>query len=58
VVASVYVALGDKEHAFEYLTRAMNDRAGWLVFLNVDPIWDPIRNEPRFVEMVKTMRFR
>ncbi len=53
VVASVYVALGDKEHAFEYLDKATNERAGWLVFLNVDPIWDPIRNDARFIAILK-----
>ena len=48
VVASVYVALGDKEHAFEYLEKAVDERAGWLAFIKVDPIWDPIRSDPRF----------
>ncbi len=55
VVASVYVALGDKEHAFEYLDKATNERAGWLVYLNVDPIWDPIRKEARFIAILKKM---
>ncbi|MGB4847724.1 MAG: adenylate/guanylate cyclase domain-containing protein [Saprospiraceae bacterium] len=55
VVASVYVALGDKEHAFEYLDKATNERAGWLVYLNVDPIWDPIRNDARFIAILKKM---
>ncbi len=58
VVASVYVALGDKEHAFEYLDKAVNERAGWMVFLNVDPIWDPIRNDPRFIAILHKMGFK
>jgi len=55
VVASVYVALGDKERAFEYLDKASNERAGWMVYLNVDPIWDPIRNDARFIAILKNM---
>ena len=55
VVASVYVALGDKAHAFEYLDKATNERAGWLVYLNVDPIWDPIRNDARFIAILNKM---
>jgi tetratricopeptide (TPR) repeat protein len=55
VVASVYVALGDKEHAFEYLEKAVNERAGWMLYLNVDPIWDPIRNDARFITILKKM---
>jgi adenylate cyclase len=58
VVASVYVALGDKEHAFEYLDKAANERAGWLVYLNVDPIWDPIRHDPRFIALIRKMGFK
>lgn len=57
VVASVYVALGDKEHAFEYLDKAAIERAGWMVFLNVDPIWDPIRTDPRFIAILHKMGF-
>jgi tetratricopeptide (TPR) repeat protein len=53
VVASVYVALGDKEHAFEYLQKAVDERAGWLAFIQVDPIWDPIRSDPRFDAILK-----
>jgi adenylate cyclase len=55
VVASVYVAIGDKEHAFEYLDKAVNERAGWMLYLNVDPIWDPIRNDTRFITILKKM---
>ena len=55
VIASVYVALGDKEHAFEYLNKAVGERAGWMVWLKLDPIWDPIRKDPRFIVILKKM---
>jgi adenylate cyclase len=55
VVASVYVALGDKEHAFEYLEKAFNERAGWMLWIKVDPIWDPIRSDARFIAIVNKM---
>ncbi len=58
VVASVYVALGDKEHAFDYLNKAADERAGWMVFLNVDPIWDPIRTDTRFIAILTKMGFK
>ena len=53
VVASVYVALGEKEQAFEYLDKATKERAGWLTVLNVDPIWDPIRDDARFIAILR-----
>jgi serine/threonine protein kinase/Tfp pilus assembly protein PilF len=55
IVASVYVALGDKEKAFEYLEKGYRERAGWMVWLKVDPIWDPIRPDPRFNALLKKM---
>jgi TolB-like protein len=56
-VAIIYVGLRDKEKAFEQLNRAYDDRAGWIININVDPIFDPIRSDPRFVELVKRMKF-
>jgi eukaryotic-like serine/threonine-protein kinase len=56
IVASVYVALGDKEKAFEYLEKGFQERAGWMIWLRVDPIWDPIRSDPRFDALMKKMK--
>ena len=56
IVASVYVALGDKEKAFEYLEKGYQERAGWMVWLRVDPIWDPIRSDPQFEALLKKMK--
>lgn len=44
IVASVYVALGEKEKALEYLEKGYEERAGWMIWLKVDPIWDPVRS--------------
>ena len=55
VVASVYVGLGDKNRAFDYLEKAYEERAGWMTFLKVDPIWDPIRADARFIQLLKKM---
>jgi hypothetical protein len=52
------IALGDKEHASEYLDKAADERAGWMVFLNADPIWDPICNDARFVAVINKMGFK
>ena len=55
-VAIIYVGLSDTEHAFEQLEKAYDDRAGWMINLNVDPIFDPIRSDPRFTELVHRMK--
>ncbi|MCL4523788.1 MAG: tetratricopeptide repeat protein [Acidobacteria bacterium] len=52
-VAAVYVELGDTTRAIEELERAFQQRLGRLTFLKVEPMFDPIRNDPRFKELLK-----
>ena len=52
-IAMIYAALGDKEQAFQWLERANDERNTELVFLRVDPRADPLRDDPRFQELVK-----
>jgi eukaryotic-like serine/threonine-protein kinase len=47
-LARVYAGLDDKEQAFAWLERAYEERSTALYFLKVDPIWDPLRSDPRF----------
>lgn len=47
------VKLGDKDQTFEWLERAERDRATFLVFLDVDPIWNPLKSDPRFEDLKK-----
>jgi hypothetical protein len=44
-VAIVHVGLGDKDRAIEQLNKAYDDRAGWIIYLNVEPIFDPTRSD-------------
>jgi TolB-like protein/Flp pilus assembly protein TadD len=47
--ALVYIGLGDKEEALRWLEQSYQDRAGSDVgWIRVDPLLDPLRNEPRF----------
>jgi DNA-binding SARP family transcriptional activator/TolB-like protein/Tfp pilus assembly protein PilF len=47
-VALVYTALGDRDQAFAWLDRAVQERTHWLLWLNRDRRWDPIRQDRRF----------
>jgi hypothetical protein len=53
-VATIYAALGDKDKAFAELEKAFADRDWELHRLKVDPLMDPLRDDPRFKEMLKT----
>jgi tetratricopeptide (TPR) repeat protein len=51
-VALVHAAMGDRDSAFTWLNRAVEERAHWLVWLNRDLRWVPLRSDPRFAELV------
>jgi hypothetical protein len=47
-IASIYAGLGENDAAFEWLDKAVEKRFGPLIYLNVNPIWDNLRSDPRF----------
>src|SRR5215471_8450838 len=51
-IAQLYVELGEKDRALESLTRAFSANDPMLVFLNVDPAYDSLRSDPRFVALI------
>ncbi len=42
--------------ALEWLEKAYNEHAAWMPFLNVDPLWDSLREEEGFQELLRNMR--
>jgi tetratricopeptide (TPR) repeat protein len=56
-MARAYVALGDRDAAFRWLERARRDRHGDIPRLKIDPRLDPIRSDPRFAALLKTVGF-
>jgi DNA-binding SARP family transcriptional activator/Tfp pilus assembly protein PilF len=52
-VALVYQSLGQKDSAFIWLDRGVSERTHWLVWLNRDPRWRPLRADPRFKSLVR-----
>jgi Flp pilus assembly protein TadD len=50
-LAIVAVGVGDVEEAFAWLERAYVERAEVLSWLDVEPFWDRIRDDPRFRQL-------
>ncbi len=50
-VALIYVALGRKNEALQWLEKAYTDRSDLLIYLNADPRLDSIRSDPKFVDL-------
>lgn len=54
LIAKIYATLGEKEEAVRWLQRAVDaDSIG--AFYKEEPVWDAIRNDPRFPEMLQKM---
>ena len=47
-IAVVLLGLGDRDGALTALEQAWAERAWWMVFLQVNPVVDSLRDEPRF----------
>ena len=52
-IAELYARLGEKEQALVWLEKAVEGRDFYIVAINVDPDWDILRADPRFVSLVK-----
>lgn len=51
-VVNAYLGLGENEEAFVWLEQAYKEQSNMLQFVKVHPYFDPIRNDPRFVDLV------
>ncbi|HEY1272169.1 MAG TPA: winged helix-turn-helix domain-containing protein [Terriglobales bacterium] len=53
----IYAALGQTEEAFLWLETAYEQRAHWMVWLKFDPVFDDLRSDPRFQDLMHRMNF-
>jgi tetratricopeptide (TPR) repeat protein len=44
---------GNKNKAFEYLEKSFERREMWMAYVKVDPCLDPLRDDPRFDEILR-----
>jgi hypothetical protein len=52
-----YGQLGDKDQAFVWLEKAYEKHDGRMFLLKVDPAMDPLRDDPRYDDLVRRMNF-
>jgi Flp pilus assembly protein TadD len=48
----VYLGLGENEQAFAWLEEAYKERSNLLQFMKVHPLFDPVRSDPRFADLL------
>ena len=54
-VAIVYLGLGENEKALEWLLKAYEKQPYWSADLKVDPLFDPLRSDPRFQALLRRL---
>ena len=55
--AQIFTQWGDRKAALDWLEKAMRLRDPGLVYTKVDPLMDPLREEPRFQAVTRELRF-
>ena len=56
-LAIVYTGLGDKDNAINQLNRAYEERAGWIIAIKIEPMFDPLRSDPRFADLQRRLNY-
>jgi DNA-binding winged helix-turn-helix (wHTH) protein/TolB-like protein/Tfp pilus assembly protein PilF len=57
-VAQIYLGLGDRAKALDHLEKAFEQKEALIVFLKVEPKWDALRSEPRFVDLLDRLKLK
>jgi hypothetical protein len=52
-IAIIYVGLGDKAHALEWLEKAHEDHSDRLAWIKSWPVFDSLRGEPRYHDLLR-----
>jgi serine/threonine-protein kinase len=56
-IAITHLAMGDRDAAFRWLYRAVDERFHWVLFLKVDPRLDSVRDSREFLELSANLQF-
>jgi TolB-like protein/Tfp pilus assembly protein PilF len=51
--ALVYAGLDDQDQAFSWLEKAYEERFYRVAYLKVEALWDPLRSDPRFADLLR-----
>ena len=52
-MALLYAALGEADSTFAWLEREYEARDAYMTFLKVEPLYDTVRDDPRFTRLVR-----
>ncbi|MFY9574434.1 MAG: tetratricopeptide repeat protein, partial [Blastocatellia bacterium] len=52
-VATIYAGLRDRDQAFKWLEKAFEERDIWLMNMKVDPVFESLRSDQRFTNLLR-----
>lgn len=55
-LSTLFLGLGDRDRAMDWLERSYEERRGWLTYLRVNALFDPLRGMPRFEALRERMK--
>jgi len=56
-IAAIYAALGDKDRTFVWLSKANEQRSPQLLRFKLDPVFDKVRGDQRYNQLIETLHF-
>jgi hypothetical protein len=54
-LAAIYAGLGDNDQAFAWLEKDFKERSGTLVYITYFPVYDTLRDDPRYMDLLRRM---
>jgi serine/threonine-protein kinase len=54
-IANIFIGMGERESAFQWIERALRDRCPRLIHMNVNPACDPLKSDSRFLNLLKQL---
>ena len=52
-IAVTYESLGERDEAIKWLTKGYEERSGDMLYLKVEPVFDSLRSDPCFAELLR-----
>jgi TolB-like protein/tetratricopeptide (TPR) repeat protein len=57
MIAQIFLGLGETDRVFEWLRKGVEERSYWNILLYMDPVYDTIRDDSRFRNLLKQTGF-
>jgi DNA-binding winged helix-turn-helix (wHTH) protein/TolB-like protein/Flp pilus assembly protein TadD len=52
-IAVIYAGLGERDQMFAWLEKAYQERHPFMTLIGVEPVFDRVRSDPRFIDLVR-----